>query len=106
MKSQGLMMSSDHMPVKMSPGAQKKSRSIRKSSSKRSPMKKTGSQNVVRYRDAKGRFVKGSQSDESKIIFMPIQQASDGKTAEAIVVKNEDSAKDKADVTGVMIVEK
>ena len=37
---------------------------------------------------------------------MPIQQASDGKTAEAIVVKNEDSAKDKADVTGVMIVEK
>ena len=104
MKSQALMLSSDRMPVIMSSGAQKKSRSIRNRASKRSPMKKSGSQNVVRARDAKGRFTKGSQRDESKIIFMPIQQASDGKTAEAIVVVQDE--KDKVDVTDVKIVEK
>ena len=67
-------------------------------------MTENGSQNVVRARDAKGRFVKGSQGGESKIIFMPIQQASDGKTAEAIVVVQNE--KDKVDVTDVKIVEK
>ena len=87
MKSQAVMLSSDRMPVKMSSGTKKRSRSIRKRLSKRTPMKENGSQNVVRARDAKGRFVKGSQGSESKIIFMPIQQASDGKTAEAFCVK-------------------
>ena len=67
-------------------------------------MKENGSQNVVRARDAKGRFVKGSQGGESKIIFMPIQQATNGKTAEAIVVKKENA--DKVDVSNVKIVEK
>ena len=41
-----------------------------------------------------------------KTIYMPIQQASNGKTAEAIVIKNDETAKDKADVTDVKIVEK
>ena len=41
-----------------------------------------------------------------KKIFMPIQQALNGKTAEAIVIKNEEIANNKADVTDVKIVEK
>ena len=41
-----------------------------------------------------------------KTIYMPIQQASNGKTAEAIVIKNDESAKNKADVTDVQLVEK
>lgn len=41
-----------------------------------------------------------------KTIYMPIQQGSNGKTAEAIVIKNDETAKDNADVTDVKIVEK
>ena len=37
---------------------------------------------------------------------MPIQQASNGKTAEAIVIKNDETAKKNPDVTDVEIVEK
>ena len=55
-----------------------------------------------RPRDVMGRFKKDTQGDET--IFMPIQQASDGKTAEAIVVVQNE--KDKVDVTDVKIVEK
>ena len=62
---------------------------------------------MVRARDAKGRFVKkgkGTNGDKSQTIYMPIQQASDGKSAEAIVVKKENA--DKVDVTNVKIAEK
>ena len=51
---------------------------------------------MVIARDAAGRFVKkGTNGDKSQTIYMPIKQASDGKTAaaEAIVVKKEKNAK-------------
>ena len=38
------------------------------------------------------------ESNESKTIYMPIQQGSNGKTAEAIVVKNQKYAKKHAKV--------
>ena len=79
-------------------------------------MKSKGSSKLSR--DAKGRFAKnlafwraneGSSIKKGgkaqKTIYMPIQ-ASNGKTAEAIVIKNDESAKNKADVTDVKIVEK
>ena len=47
-----------------------------------------------------------AQAEAKQTIYMPIQQASNGKTAEAIVVKNDESAKHKVDVTDVKIVEK
>ena len=80
---------------------------------------KKGSSKVPR--DARGRFAKnlafwranvGSSTKKGKVgkaqktIYMPIQQGSNGKTAEAIVIKNDESAKNKADVTDVKIVEK
>ena len=70
-----------------SSGADKKSRSIRK-----------------RVKFAK----KGTNGgDKSQTIYMPIQQASDGKSAEAIVVKKEEIANaNKVDVKNVKIVEK
>ena len=79
---------------------------------------KKGSSKVPR--DARGRFAKnlafwranegsstkkGEVGGAQKTIYMPIQ-ASNGKTAEAIVIKNDESAKNKADVTDVKIVEK
>ena len=55
----------------------------------------------------KGSSAKKEEAGKAqKIIYMPIQQASNGKTAEAIVIKNDESAKNKADVTDVKIVEK
>ena len=71
-------------------------------------------------RDARGRFAKkmpsrvmkssSTKKDEvggaQKTIYMPIQQASNGKTAEAIVIKNDETAKKNPDVTDVKIVEK
>ena len=84
----------------------------------RSSMKSKGSSKLAR--DASGRFVKklptsanegsfnkkGEVGGAQKTIYMPIQQGSNGKTAEAIVIKNDETAKDKADVTDVKIVEK
>ena len=81
-------------------------------------MKSKGSSKLAR--DASGRFATKTASSSNKgfsakkeeagkaqkIIYMPIQQASNGETAEAIVIKNEESAKNKADVTDVKIVEK
>ena len=51
---------------------------------------------------------KGKVGKAQKTIYMLIQQGSNGKTstAEAIVNKNDESAKNKADVTDVKIVEK
>ena len=49
---------------------------------------------------------KDTQGNESQTIFMPIQQTSDAKTAEAIVVNKENSEKDKVDVKDIKIVEK
>ena len=58
---------------------------------------------MVRARDAEGRFIKkGTNGDKSQVIYMPIQQASDGKTAEAIVVKKENN-ENKVDVADVKI---
>merc|ERR1712078_607051 len=78
-----------------SSGAQKKARSIQKKRGfKRSgaSMENKSSQKMVRARDAEGRFIKkGTNGDKSQVIYMPIQQASDGKTAEAIVVKKENN---------------
>ena len=61
--------------------------------------------------DVKGRFAKKTRTSvnkdsSTKTIYMPIQQGSNGKTAEAIFIKNDESAKNKADVTDVKIVEK
>ena len=65
---------------------------------------------MVRARDAEGRFVekgKGTNGDMSQTIYMPILQGSDGKSAEAIVVKKEEIANaNKVDVKNVKIVEK
>ena len=99
----------------MSSGTKKRSRSssIPKKSIKRSRSSmKSKSASGKLARDARGRFVeksstnKGKVSGAQKTIFMPIQQDSNGKTAEAIVIKNEESAKNEADVTDVKIVEK
>merc|ERR1712168_1357160 len=101
---------------KRSKRSMKRSRSSVKRS--RISMKSKGSSNLAR--DARGRFVrktptsanegpstkKGEVGGAQKTIYMPIQQASNGKTAEAIVIKNDESAKDRADVTDVKIVEK
>jgi len=62
---------------------------------------------MVRARDAEGRFVekgKGTNGDMSQTIYMPILQGSDGKSAEAIVVKKENA--DKVDVPNIKIAEK
>ena len=102
--------------LKMSKRSLKRSRSSMKRS--RSSIKSKSSTKFTR--DAKGRFAKKTRTSANKgsstkkvevggpqkTIYMPIQQASNGKTAEAIVIKNEESAKDKADVTEVKIVEK
>ena len=85
-----------------------KSRSIQKRRFKRSSasMENKSSKKMARPRDAAGRFVKkGTNRDKAQTIYMPIQQASDGKTAEAIVFKKEKNA-DKVDVADVKIVEK
>ena len=69
---------------KMPSGVDKKSRSIRKK---------------VRF----SKKVKNS-ADKSQTIYMPIQQASDGKSAEAIMVKKEKNANaNKVDVRKVKI---
>ena len=62
---------------------------------------------LARLRDARGRFaMKGTKgAEQAQTIYMPIQQASNGKTAEAIVVRSEKEA-NKAGVTDVKIVEK
>ena len=88
----------------------KKSRSIQKRRFKRSSATKKNKnlQIMVIARDAAGRFVKkGTNGDKSQTIYMPIKQASDGKTAaaEAIVVKKENN-ENKVDVADVKIVEK
>ena len=88
MSSQNPGFSSKVKAKKMpSSGVNKKSRSVRK-----------------RVRFAK----KGTNGDyKSQTIYMPIQQASNGKSAEAIVVKKEENANaNKVDVTDVKIVEK
>ena len=60
-----------------------KSRSIQKRRFKRS-MENKSSKKMARARDAAGRFVKkGTNVDKSQTIYMPIKQASDGKTAAA-----------------------
>ena len=48
---------------------------------------------------------RSGESDGSKIIYMPIQQGSNGMTAEAIVVKNQKDTKKQVDVKNVKIVE-
>ena len=81
-------------------------------------MKRKSSSKLTR--DAKRRFAKKTRTSANKgssikkveaggaqkTIYMPIQQASNGQTAEAIVIKNDESAKNKADVTDVKLVEK
>ena len=78
--------------VKRASGAKNRSRSV-KSSRKTSSTKKNSS------------TTKGEEGGAHKTIYMPIQQASNGKTAEAIVIKNDESSKNKTDVTEVTIVE-
>ena len=112
MKSSNPRFSLKINAMKMSPGeAKKKSRPIQR---KRVSFKKSAaslsksSKNMIRARDAKGKFVakKGTKgAEKSETIYMQIQQASNGKTAKAIVVKNEKGA-NKADVKDVKIVEK
>ena len=46
-----------------------------------------------------------AKAEKSPTIFMPIKQNANGKTAEAIVVKNENSSK-KVAVKDVKVVEK
>ena len=48
---------------------------------------------------------RSGESDGSKTIYMPIQQGSNGMTAEAIVVKNKKYAKEQMDVKDVKIIE-
>ena len=67
---------------------------------------KKGSSKVPRDANEGSSTEKGKVGKAQKTIYMPIQQGSNGKTAEAIVIKNEESAKDKADVIDVKIVEK
>ena len=71
--------------------------------------RKGGGAALARLRDARGRFTKKGMdgAEQSKTLYMPmpIQQASNGKTAEAIVVSNEKEA-NKDGVTDVKIVEK
>ena len=104
MKSSNPRFSLKINAMKMSPGeAKKKSRPIQR---KRVSFKKSAaflSKSMIRARDAKGKFVakKGTKgAEKSETIYMPIQQASNGKTAEAIVVNNEKGA-NKADVKDV-----
>ena len=90
--------------------AKKKSRSIQRRGFKRSSasMENKNSQKIVRARDTKGRYTKkGTQGDkaQTQTIYMPIKQASDGKSAEAIVVKKEKNA-NKVDVTDVKLEKK
>ena len=77
----------------------KQSRSIRKKSKSK---KASGKLESVTLKSKPGQ----AQAGAKQTIYMPIQQASNGKTAEAIVVKNDESAKNKVDVTDVKIVEK
>ena len=90
--------------MKKSPGGKKKVRSIQKKG-----FSLNSSQNMVRARDSMGRSrfaKKGTKgAEKSQTIYMPIQQATDGKTAEAVVVNDEKEAH-KVDVTNVKIVEK
>jgi len=110
LKSQNPDFSFKIKAMKMpSSGSDKKSRSIQKRRFKRSraSLKNKSSPKMVRARDATGRFVKkgkGTNGDMSQTIYMPILQGSDGKSAEAIVVKKENA--DKVDVTNVKIAEK
>ena len=81
----------------------KQSRSIRKKSNMKSESKKaSGKLDRVTVKSKPGQ----AQAGAKQTIYMPIQQASNGETAEAIVVKNDESAKNKVDVTDVKIVEK
>ena len=93
-------------------------RSLKRSSSTKRSIKSKSSSKVTM--DVKGRFAKKTRTSVNKdsstkkleaggaqkTIYMPIQQGSNGQTAEAIVIKNDETAKDKADVTDVKIVEK
>ena len=102
--------------MKRSSSSMKRSKQSMKRS--RSSIKSKSSSKLTR--DAKGRFAKKTRTSANKgsstkkvevggaqkTIYMPIQQASNGKTAEAIVIKNDESAKNKADVTDVKLVEK
>ena len=80
----------------------KQSRSIRKKSNMKYKSKKASGK---LDRDAEKSKSGQAQAGAKQTIYMPIQQASNGKTAEAIVVKNDESAKNKVDVTDVKIVE-
>jgi len=111
LKSQnpGFSLKIKAMKMPSSGSDKKKSRSIQKRRFKRSraSLKNKSSPKMVRARDATGRFVKkgkGTNGDMSQTIYMPILQGSDGKSAEAIVVKKENA--DKVDVTNVKIAEK
>ena len=111
LKSQNPGFSLKIKAMKMpSSGSDKKARSIRKRKYKRSSasLENKSSQKIVRARDAGGRFSKkGTNGDgKSQTIYMPIKQAPNpnGKSAEAIVVKKENT--DKVDVSSVKIVEK
>jgi len=86
-----------------SSGSDKKSRSIQKRRLKSASLENKSSQKMVRARDAGGRFAKKGTNDDGKsqTIYMPIKQAPNGKSAEAIVVKKENA--DKVDVTNVKI---
>ena len=82
----------------------KQSRSIRKKSNLKSKSKKASGSGKL-DRDAEKSKPGQAQAGAKQTIYMPIQQASNGETAEAIVVKNDESAKNKVDVTDVKIVE-
>ena len=106
LKSQNPGFSLKIKAMKMpSSGSDKKARSIRKRKFKRSSasLENKSSQKMVRARDAGGRFAKKGTNDDGKshTIYMPIKQAPNGKSAEAIVVKKENA--DKVDVTNVKI---
>ena len=93
---------------KASDARRKASASRRKASaSRRKASAARRKASLARLRDARGRFTKkGTEvAEKSPTIFMPIQQTSDSKTAEAIVVSNE-KEENKAGVTDVKIVEK
>ena len=117
---------------KASAGTKKITRNSRKKVSMKASrdLKGTSSRNFVR--DARGRFKSSKkvsknskmvaakhskatkkmsskrssgETDESKTIYLPIQQGSNGKTAEAIVVNNQKHAKKQLDVKDVKIIE-
>ena len=81
----------------------KQSRSIRKKPNMKSMIKKASGKLDGDVQKSK---LGQAQAGAQQTIYMPIQQASNGKTAEAIVVKNDESAKNKVDVTDVEIIEK